>query len=377
MTETPSPFQRRIALALLAKAEGKPAARLRLDARMAPELHGHTDAEERARWWLQLQELERRGWWRLQLAPAREFADLAERKPQLELLDFEALAAWVGYQPLASRWAARWQALLQERGAPEALRQYLARNPLPALEPLAPEQAWHSLQQLAQRCQSGQRLALRELSAQVFQGRSKLLDAREELLLLLGAQPGQFSEAPIQLLIDCPARIEYALFVENLTSFEALADARGAAWQHALLLYAAGFKGSARRLREPAGCRLYLRAGSAAPQLDLVQRWLFERAELPVCFFGDLDYAGLDILRRLRELFPQAQAWAPGYRALARRLAAGGGHAPEWADKQQQADPGTTGCALADTELLPLLRRSGAALDQECLDAAALQAAAS
>ena len=49
MTEAPSPFQRRIALALLAKAEGKPAARLRLDARMAPELHGHTDAEERAR----------------------------------------------------------------------------------------------------------------------------------------------------------------------------------------------------------------------------------------------------------------------------------------------------------------------------------------
>lgn len=369
MAEAPSEFQRRLALALLAKAEGNSAARLRLDARRAPELHGHTDAEERARWWLQLQEPERRGWWQLRLAPAREFADLAERKPQLELRNFAALAAWVGYQPLAGRWAARWQALLQQRGAPDALRHYLARNPLPALQPLAPEQAWDCLQRLAQICQSGQRLPLRELSARVFQGRSKLLDAREELLLLLGARPGQFGEAPIQLLIDCPAQIEYALFVENLTSFEALADARGAAWQHALLLYAAGFKGSAKRLREPAGCRLYLRAGSGGLALDSVQAWLFERMELPVCFWGDLDFAGLDILRRLRELFPQAQAWAPGYRALARLLEAGGGHAPDWADKQQQADPGATGCALADQELLPLLRRSGRFLDQETLGA--------
>ncbi len=262
--------------------------------------------------------MERRGWLRLFLAPAREFADLAERKPQLELLNFEALAAWVGYVPQAQRWAARWQALLSERSAPEALRNYLARNPLAALEPLGPEQAWDSLQQLAALCQSQVRMPLRELSAQVFQGRSKVLDAREELLLLLGATPGQFLEAPIQLLLDCPARIESALFIENLSSFEAMARARRPAWQHSLLLYAAGFKGSAKRLRERSGCQLYLRASGSGRDLSAVEHWLFEYRPLPVHFFGDLDFAGLDILRRLREQFPAAQAWAPGYRALAR-----------------------------------------------------------
>lgn len=367
MTEGPTAFQRRLVLTLLAKAEHKPEARLRLDARQAPELHGHFDAEERARWWLQLQDLERRGWLRVRLAPAREFADLAERKPQLEVLNFEALAAWVGYLPQAERWATRWQALLNERGAPEALRDYLARNSLAALEPLGPEQAWASLEQLAATCRSKAKLPLRELSAQVFQGRSKVLDAREELLLLLGATPGQFLEAPIQLLLDCPARIESALFVENLSSFEALAATRQPAWQHSLLLYAAGFRGSAKRLRERRGCQLYLRAGSSGSDLAAVEPWLFERQPLPVYFFGDLDFAGLDILRRLREQFPAAQAWAPGYRALARLLEGGGGHPPEWADKALQTDPGTTGCALADAVLLPLLRRCGRVLDQEAL----------
>ena len=97
--------------------------------------------------------------------------------------------------------------------------------------------------------------ALREASARVFHGRSKVLDSRDELLRLLGAKPGQFWDAPIQLLVDIPATFDEALFVENLVTFERMADVRQPHWAHSLLIYAAGFKGSARRLRHRNGAR--------------------------------------------------------------------------------------------------------------------------
>jgi len=105
-------------------------------------------------------------------------------------------------------------------------------------------------------------MAVREASAQAFQGRSKLLDSRDELLRLLGAAPGQFVEPPIQLLLAPPEEtFTDVLFVENLTAFEHMADARATAWADSLLVYAAGFRGSTRRLRSRSGCRVYLRTG--------------------------------------------------------------------------------------------------------------------
>ena len=43
-------------------------------------------------------------------------------------------------------------------------------------------------------------------------------------------------------------------------------------------------------------------------------------------FSADLDYAGLQILASLREVFPEAQAWWPSYGDLAERLSAGDGN---------------------------------------------------
>ena len=81
--------------------------------------------------------------------------------------------------------------------------------------------------------------------------------------------------------------------------------------------------------------------------------------------FGDLDFAGMQILASLREVFAQAEAWRPGYGELIRALSEGGGHLPEMASKERQTDPGTTGCRYADDELLPLMRQRGRFVDQE------------
>lgn len=379
----PHPFLIKVATRLLAKAERSEsdrAIRLRLDRSEVPELYDHVDAEALRLLELLLNDLCSTGWVRLLLAKARDFAGFVDRNPQLELVNFDALADWAGYQRQADRWNRKLVAYLSEHweatpSARQALLDYLSRSPVLALAEMSAEQAMLSLSALRTLCASGASMPLREASARVFQGRSKVLDSREELLRLFGASPGQFWEAPIQLLVDIPPAFDEALFVENLVTFEQMADRRRPDWSRSLLIYAAGFKGSAKRLRSRQGCRLYLRPtqrgealtldASAVRGLDAVGAWLFGRSELPVRFFGDLDFAGMQILASLREVFANAEAWRPGYWELVRVLSDGGGHLPAMASKERQTDPGATGCPYADGELLPLMRHRRRFVDQE------------
>lgn len=397
---SPHPFLLRLARLLLAKAERSTAqgpVRLPLDRQAAPELHDALDADQIQLLRMQLDDLRATGWVALRLDAPRAFASFSDRKPRLELCDFGSLAAWAGYTPQAQRWRQQWRAHLAAHWAanpleapadPPAVLDHLARSPLVPVEGLPVEEATRSLATLTTLCQSGQATALREASARAFQGRSKVLDHRDELLRLLGATSGQFTEAPIQLLLapphwnppgssdDSGSAFKDVLFIENLVTFEHMADTRAPAWASSLLIYAAGFRGSARRLRSRAGCRLYLRAPVSTTSLPPIESWLFQPLEverdgspaMPVCFFGDLDHAGMQILASLREVFPQASAWRPGYERLASLLTAGVGHPPELAAKAQQTDPGRTGCIYADSELLPLLRSRGRFVDQEAFD---------
>ncbi|MDR1461862.1 MAG: DUF2220 domain-containing protein [Azoarcus sp.] len=397
----PSPFLLRLARLLLTKAERSTApgpVRLPLDRKAAPELHNAVEADQIQLLQMQLDDLCTTGWVALRLEAPRAFAGFIDRKPRLELCDFDALAAWADHIPQARRWRQQWRAHLAAHWEarpqatptdPAAVLDHLARSPLIPMEGLPLEEATHSLTTLMALCRSGRTMVLREASARAFQGRSKVLDHREELLRLLGAAPDQFTEAPIQLLLAPPPALVPAdangavpqaftdvLFIENLATFEHMADTRPPAWADSLLVYAAGFRGSARRLRSRAGCRLYLRAPASAESLPAIESWLFEQSKderngpsaCLVHFFGDLDHAGMQILASLREIFPRASAWYPGYAYLASLLAAGGGHLPALAAKAQQTDPGRTGCAYADDELLPLLRRQGRFIDQEAFD---------
>lgn len=394
----PHPFLLRVSQSLLAKAERSSATgpvRLSLDRKVAPELYDAVDADQIQLLRMQIDDLCHTGWVQLRLEAPRAFASFGDRKPKLELSDFDALAAWAGYTPRAQRWRQQWRAHLAEYWAatplqapsdPAAVLDHLARNPLLPVECLSVEEATLSITLLTALCCSGQPIALREASASVFQGRAKVLDHREELLRLLGAAHEQFADTPAQLLLappyrtapdsDATAAFTEVLFIENLVTFEHMADTRGSAWADSLLIYAAGFRGSTRKLRMRANCRLYLRAPAPSMVLPEIERWLFSTAahpsdgqtSLPVHFFGDLDYAGMQILASLREVFPHTQAWRPGFAPLAKLLESGAGHAPQWATKALQTDPGATGCAYADRALLPLLRVKDRFIDQEALD---------
>lgn len=183
-------------------------------------------------------------------------------------------------------------------------------------------------------------------------------------------------ESPIQLLISLPClpnpspSFNEVLFVENLVSFERMARYRQPAWIQATLVFASGFKGTAKRLRMRTGSSLYWQGIPNPLVAEAWAHWLYDEGNadltlVQVSFYGDLDFSGMQILAQLRQSFPTCQAWRPGYTALLSELETGQGHAPFTAGKDGQIDPKLTGCSFADDILLPRLRISGRCVDQE------------
>jgi len=376
MNLSPHPIQVRLAHALLSKAErseGERTVSLALDAILLPELHQAASPEALTHVELLLEGLCSTGWVQLRADKARPFQTLADRRPALLLRNSKALADWSGFEPAPPRWSRQLVQALREQPAllsvPDVpgLLDHLLRSPLPVFEAKEPAICAALLNALAADCATADSpLYLRELSAMHFRGHSKVLDAREELLRLLGAGNGRVLEAPIQLLVDLPKGWtgHEVLFIENGVSLERMARHRQPAWADAALVYSAGFRGGARRLREAEGSSLYWRGRVADADAERFEAWLYDDSIEPaVAFYGDLDFAGLAILAQLRAGFRGCTAWRPGYQALLAWL--GTGHAPHEANKERQLDPGVTGCPFADEVLLPALRREGRCVDQE------------
>lgn len=207
-------------------------------------------------------------------------------------------------------------------------------------------------------------LTLREIAARCFRGDSKCLDNRQDLLLkLYGERAAAVLPRPLLLTAWAPPGFTQLLIVENQDSFLRLADAPPAGYA---LLYSGGFRASAERLGSEHTRFAFLPGSDSAGFQAL---WLSK--QLPVFFWGDLDFAGLGILKTLRQSLPGLRAWEPGYRPMLELLERGGGHSAEQARKTQQIDPGATGCAYCDGLLLPALRHCGRFADQELIRAPA------
>lgn len=386
---SPHPMLIRLAHALLNKAgrsqghgsQGHRSVTLKLDAKVLPELHATQTPDGLASIAALLQSLVQTGWVSLRTKKPQAFQTLADQDPTLELRDADALALWSGHQPEGPKWS---RELVQQLKAPgvldvpdaQALMDYLQRNPLPWFQGMDHVECARTLNLLTVACRSEQSGYVRQLSAKHFNGHSKVLDSREEMLRLLGAREGQFLEAPIQVLVSLPsdwARHQpgaTVLFIENLVTFESMADRRQSEWTKAALVYASGFKGTARRLRTPQGSTLYWRDSASETDRLAFRDWLHARdgatqESTVVSFYGDLDSAGMQILTHLRQSMPNCCAWRPGYEALMSLLQTSRGHRPDSAGKEGQTDPGLTGCAYADAVLLPALRQSGLCVDQE------------
>ncbi len=211
-------------------------------------------------------------------------------------------------------------------------------------------------------------LSLRQLSSRCFCGDSKFLDNREELIRELYPDL-QIIPRPVMVNIFIPVTIHGILFIENQDSYTRAITGSPAMCKNWVLVYVAGFKGSAARIRQPDGVSLHYHGKSNNVLQKQLEAWWFAQQtnEWPVCFWGDMDYSGMGILKALKQRFPEVYAWPPGYEPMLKLLQQQKGHLSEMVDKQAQQDPGITGCEFADKVLLPAMRQKQAFIDQEVI----------
>ena len=214
----------------------------------------------------------------------------------------------------------------------------------------------------------GRKFTLRQLSARVFWGNSKVLDPREDLLQQLYPEI-ELVPRPVFFYIFLPETLNGVLFIENQDTYVQALAGRPTEVKGLALVYGAGFKSSAGRIRTREGAILHYQGGSyVGRQVDFEAWWFDQRSpEWPAWFWGDLDFSGMEILKALRQRFGDVQAWQPGYAPMMRLLREGKGHSPDTADKAEQVDPGSTGCPYADEELLPAMWEIGRFVDQEAV----------
>lgn len=330
---------------------------------------------ERAVVWQWLETLASRAGLALKLDQRKSRCDLDiwERQPRLVVTP-EAeglLREATGRPPKDMSWSIGWAKAVESRFGESALAVRLLARPI-HISQRAPEAILERFAGITTLAESS--LMLHEVASRQFWGLSKILNKQQEAIALLLEKPlCPFSDKPVQLLVsaltdDAEAPI---LFIENAATFESLAAGRMEMAQGFILVFASGYKAVARRLRTPGGSSVYFaprifQSNSALPGTFLA--WLYSQGhDRDIHFWGDLDLAGMDILKELRVIFPEAQAWRPGYQALFELLIAGESHAPEDANKTRQNDPGLTGCVYADDVLLPALRKYGRFVDQESL----------
>lgn len=341
---------------------------IKLDAKSFPVLFRAQFEETREQQWGYLQEMVAWGWFRLKLDKERSLGQAAyERNPRLEILDEVALRAAVGRPTRIATPNELWrEAVAMHLVADEAIKEVASRYRIDIPGRTA-EQLVRQLGLLSSL--RDEPLLLREVSARLFWGQSKVLDGRQALVAaVLGVEECPFPEMPVQLQVFLPRDgYQGVLFIENQATFEQATRDESGRFDKLVLVFASGFKGSARRLRSPAGASVYF---SALGALDTTATaafldWLWRDGQLPTWFWGDLDFAGMRILTALRATFDGACAWAPGYLPMLALLEQGRGHAPEAAGKEGQRELSVTGCTFADARLLPALRASLTFVDQE------------
>lgn len=351
-----------------AQAQGRGLARaLKLDAKSFPALFKAELESDKEQHWKHLETMQAWGWIRLKLGkPQLGQADY-ERNPRLEVVNEPAIRGAVGRAERNKSASEVWrEAVFAGLDAPETgcdlVARYLIEIPGRSADEIVAR--LNGLRALAD-----EPLLLREVSARLFWGQSKILDGRQALVsAVLGMDECPFPEMPVQLQVFLPeGGFDGVLFIENLATFEKATREGSARFQRLALVFASGFKGSAARLRSATGASVYFASHGTQDAAHTAKflGWLWGGEPQPCWFWGDLDFSGMRILAALRKTFPGLEAWQPGYGPMLEALQHGDGHQPSSARKDGQAATSATGCPYADSLLLPAIAQTGLFADQE------------
>jgi len=208
-------------------------------------------------------------------------------------------------------------------------------------------------------------MTLRQLSATVFWGNSKILDDRGELVAALFPHL-EIRDRTLVMAVHLPRECRGVLFIENQDTYTTAAAGTPVEARELALVFAAGFRGSAARARSRSGSLLHYAGPGRTDFAERFDAWWYDNGPAfgSSWFWGDLDFAGMQILKSLRDRFEGLDAWPPGYESMLVQLQMKGGYGARMDDSKGQVDPILTGCPYADSVLLPSIRRYGQ-LDQE------------
>jgi hypothetical protein len=352
----------------LDKADDKPLRPLKLDRKILPALFDAEFESDKETYWSYLQHMQQWGWLAIKTDKAQPGKAQYELNPRIEIIDAAPLRQITGRPEPVKTLAQQWrEAVLANLDADQGIRELIAGQKL--------DIAGKSATDIVERLNLlpnllDEPLLLREVSARLFWGQSKVLDNRQAMIAtLLNVDECPFPESPIQLQVYLPKTpFSGVLFIENLATFEKASRDTSTRFDKLVIVFASGFKGSAKRLRTISGVSVYFAAHGHLDHHDCQRfwAWLIKDAEpLPVWFWGDLDYSGMQIIKSLRHSFEGLDAWQPGYQPMLDELFAGNGHQPLSAKKSNQKPIETTGADYADNALIPALQITGRFLDQE------------
>lgn len=351
----------------LAERNGTKAQSVALTERNWPALYKAQFESAKEELWEQMVEMAKWGWIAVKPDSAFRSSSGYAASPRITVTDQLQLRRAAGRLERAKSSVEKWrEAVSTGLSCTESVKQVVGEFCI--------DLADHSMAEVVERLNllvtfADRQMLLREVSAQLFWGMSKVLDKRQGLVAaILGIDECPFPESPIQLQVFLPpAGYKGVLFIENQASFEQALRSNSKKLDGLALVFASGFKGSALRLRSPSGCTVfYAGVGSLEADFrDAFEAWLFGSRSMPAYFWGDLDYDGIRILAAMRASFPGLTAWEPGYAPMLSALLAGKGHSPEAADKQGQRPIAVVGCAFASEKLLPAMKELGQFVDQE------------
>jgi hypothetical protein len=246
----------------------------------------------------------------------------------------------------------RWIEAVKAAGLPASIENTLSVSAPITIEGRDYANILERIRNFIARGESG--VMVRQASAWMFWGLSKVLDSRQDLWSLLG-----LLQAPIHLLVYLPKDATAMLFIENRQTYE-YAKTRPSIFSGFVLVYSAGFAGTAMRLRERASVSLFIDSSGCHSQscLERIERWLFEDGKPEVYFWGDLDYSGVAIFVSLLRNFHETKPWEPGYNHMF-TLVKAGGHSGIESNKQGQTKVYKTGNSYMDKKVLPLIEEHG------------------
>lgn len=233
-----------------------------------------------------------------------------------------------------------WQIAVEEAG-PDINRDLLSQTPI-IISGKSSVEVVEALTRMRQSLiVTQEQLTLRQLSAKHLWSVSKALDSRGEswLAAVFNIDESLIRPRPVHVSVLLPKVLPKGImFIENQDTFDQFCRLSVTTNNYAIV-YLSGFKGTASRVRSEDGVRFLFSGLPEKEVFEYFHHLWFRCPQLECIFWGDLDYAGLNIAISLKRIFPKLTWYKAAYVEMLYMLESGLAHEFDDQSKGYQIRP--------------------------------------